>query len=87
MSRLEITLTYVVVNIWDQRRLIVPMTYFSGKAIPELDSHDRRAARDGGNLCGLQRADGTAARTPDGDPERFKAVGSTGRCTAGHRHT
>lgn len=24
----EITLTYVVVNIWDQRRLIVPVTYF-----------------------------------------------------------
>lgn len=24
----EITLTYVVVNIWDQRRLIVPITYF-----------------------------------------------------------
>jgi small-conductance mechanosensitive channel len=24
----EITLTYVVVNIWDQRRLVVPVTYF-----------------------------------------------------------
>jgi small-conductance mechanosensitive channel len=28
----EITLTYVVVNIWDQRRLIVPMTYFLEKS-------------------------------------------------------
>jgi len=28
----EITLTYVVVNIWDQRRLIVPITYFLEKA-------------------------------------------------------
>ncbi len=27
----EITLTYVVVNIWDQRRLIVPITYFLEK--------------------------------------------------------
>ena len=27
----EITLTYVVVNIWDQRRLIVPITYFIEK--------------------------------------------------------
>src|SRR6185369_2859619 len=28
----EITLTYVVVNLWDQRRLIVPVTYFLDKA-------------------------------------------------------
>lgn len=28
----EITLTYVVVNIWDQRRLVVPVTYFLEKA-------------------------------------------------------
>lgn len=28
----EITLTYVVVNIWDQRRLIVPVTYFLDKS-------------------------------------------------------
>jgi small-conductance mechanosensitive channel len=27
----EITLTYVVVNIWDKRRLIVPTTYFIEK--------------------------------------------------------
>jgi small-conductance mechanosensitive channel len=27
----EITLTYVVVNIWDQRRLILPVTYFLEK--------------------------------------------------------
>ena len=27
----EITLTYVVINIWDQRRLIVPITYFIEK--------------------------------------------------------
>jgi small-conductance mechanosensitive channel len=27
----EITLTYVVVNIWDQRRLVVPITYFLDK--------------------------------------------------------
>lgn len=27
----EITLTYVVVNIWDQRRLILPITYFVEK--------------------------------------------------------
>jgi small-conductance mechanosensitive channel len=27
----EITLTYVVVNIWDQRRLVVPITYFIEK--------------------------------------------------------
>ena len=28
----EITLTYVVVKIWDQRRLVVPITYFLEKA-------------------------------------------------------
>jgi len=28
----EITLTYVVVSLWDQRRLIVPVTYFLDKA-------------------------------------------------------
>ncbi|HEY9532960.1 MAG TPA: mechanosensitive ion channel domain-containing protein [Mucilaginibacter sp.] len=27
----DITLTYVVLNIWDQRRLILPITYFIGK--------------------------------------------------------
>jgi small-conductance mechanosensitive channel len=27
----EITLTYVVLNIWDQRRLILPITYFTEK--------------------------------------------------------
>ncbi|TAH32492.1 MAG: mechanosensitive ion channel [Alphaproteobacteria bacterium] len=29
----EITLTYVVVNIWDQRRLVVPISYFIEKPI------------------------------------------------------
>ena len=29
----EITLTYVVVRIWDQRRLVVPVTYFLDKPI------------------------------------------------------
>ena len=28
----EITLTYVVVKIWDERRLILPVTYFIGEA-------------------------------------------------------
>ena len=34
----EITLTYVVIRVWDQRRLIVPDYLFSGEAVSELDT-------------------------------------------------
>ena len=33
----EINLTYVVVRIWDQRRLVLPTTYFFGKTLSKLD--------------------------------------------------
>jgi hypothetical protein len=34
----EITVTYVVVRIWDLRRLVVPITRISRRAVPELDA-------------------------------------------------
>ena len=32
-----ITSTYVVVRLWDLRRMVVPLSYFIEKAVPELD--------------------------------------------------
>ena len=34
----EITGTYVVVKVWDWRRLVVPLSYFLEKPVPELDA-------------------------------------------------
>ena len=38
----EITLTYVVVRLWDERRLVLPCTYFTTDAVRELDAQRHR---------------------------------------------
>jgi small-conductance mechanosensitive channel len=42
----EITLTYVVIRVWDQRRLVVPITYFLEKAFQNW-------TRDSSDLIGV----------------------------------
>ena len=38
----EITLTYVVVNVWDERRLILPCTYFANQPYENWTRHSDR---------------------------------------------
>jgi small-conductance mechanosensitive channel len=51
----EITSTYVVVRLWDLRRLIVPLTLFIEKAIPELDPRLDQPDQYGVALCRFHR--------------------------------
>ena len=41
----DIRTTYVIVRIWDERRLVVPTTEVPRRDLPELDARERRAAR------------------------------------------
>ena len=52
----EITSTYVVVNCWDWRRMIVPLSLLHRKAVPELDARRLGADRQRAVLRRLPRA-------------------------------
>ena len=43
----EITLSYVVVRIWDERRLIIPLPLLHADPLRELDAPRRRPAGHG----------------------------------------
>ena len=45
----EITLTYVVVHIWDDRRMVLPLTYFIEKPFQNWTRASAATARFG--LC------------------------------------
>ena len=81
----EITSTYVVVRLWDLRRLIVPLTLFIEKPFQnwtrELDQPDR----DGLALCRFHRAGRRHPRQVHGDRAVVQAVGRASRQAAGHR--
>ena len=51
----EITLTYLVVKIWDERRLIFADYLCSGQTLPKLDPGLRRTPGNGIYLCRLYR--------------------------------
>src|SRR5262249_12161502 len=77
----EITSTYVVIRLWDLRRLIVPLSYFIEKPFQNW-------TRENTNLLGvrrLHRADRLDPRQADGDREGLQAVGRAGRAAAGDR--
>lgn len=38
----ELTLTYVVVHLWDERRLVLPTTYFTQKPFQNWTRHEAR---------------------------------------------
>ena len=47
----EITFSYVVVRLWDLRRMVVAAQLFYRKAVPEFDEDRRRADRHRVSLC------------------------------------
>jgi small-conductance mechanosensitive channel len=49
----EINLTYVVVAIWDKRRLVLPTTYFIEKPFQNWTRTDCRDTRNGVHICRL----------------------------------
>ena len=81
----EITSTYVVVRLWDLRRMIVPLTYFIEKPFQnwtrESDEPDRRRAAQ----CRLHDAGRSRARQGGGDRQGLAAVGRQSDQAAGHR--
>lgn len=81
----EITGTYVVVRIWDQRRLVVPLNWFIENPVPELDAQQCRADWHGLPVGRLSRADGTAACGIAAPVRGHAEVGRARVRTAGHR--
>ncbi|MBL4558452.1 MAG: mechanosensitive ion channel [Rhodobacteraceae bacterium] len=80
----DITATYVVVRVWDWRRVIVPLKRFidqpfrTGRA--KAQHHWCRDL-----ACGLYRAAGRSARQARGTGARRTALGRSGGEHAGHR--
>jgi hypothetical protein len=72
----EITLTYVVVKIWDDRRLVLPISYFLEKPFTNWTRRNRRDPRHGVPARGLQRAAGCAARRADAARARTRRTGT-----------
>ena len=54
----EITTTFVVVRIWDQRRLIVPLTYFIEKPFQNWTRRSSDIVGHGVSACRLHGARG-----------------------------
>ena len=81
----EITSTYVVVRLWDLRRLIVPLTLFIEKPFQnwtrELDQPDRHGVA----LCRFHRSGRSHPRQVHGDRAVVQAVGRSSRQAAGDR--
>ena len=83
----EITLTYVVVHIWDDRRLILPSTYFT---TTPFENWTRRQSEVMGtvefDLDWRAPGRGNARRAEEG-PGRYTALGQAGGDPADHgRH-
>ena len=57
----EIHITYAVVRIWDERRLIVPIDYFLNNPI-KLDAKHLAILKQRNALCLIRPADGATAR-------------------------
>ncbi|MET3855992.1 mechanosensitive ion channel family protein [Rhizobium sp. OAE497] len=81
----EITSTYVVVKIWDWRRLILPLSYFIENPFPELDPRERLADRQCHALSRLQRTGAGHPQEGGGNPGRLEALGQAGGQCRRHR--
>jgi small-conductance mechanosensitive channel len=71
----EITLTYVIIHIWDDRRLVVPLSYFIEKPVPKLDARLGAVARLGFSLGGLHDAAGGNPQGAQGNHRAKSALG------------
>jgi small-conductance mechanosensitive channel len=71
----EITTTYVIVQLWDWRRMILPLGYFIEKPFQNWTSRDLGADRRGFSIARLHRAGGEAARETNGDRACVPAMG------------
>jgi hypothetical protein len=58
----EITATYVVVRIWDKRRLVVPLNYFMEQPFQNWTRKDAALLGSGHALCRSRRVDPRPAR-------------------------
>ncbi len=81
----EITAAYVVVYIWDKRRLIVPLSTDRQPARRELDAPDQGPAGYGQDLPRLPRAHRRDPHRIQAHPRRVRAVGRRGLERAGDR--
>ncbi len=72
----EITLTYVIIHIWDDRRLVVPLSYFIEKPFQNWTRASARTARLGFCLGGLLAA---AGRNPQGAERNHRVKSALGQ--------
>ena len=81
----EITSTYVVIKLWDLRRLIVPLSYFMEKAFENWTREIDQSHRRGIDPRELPDADRAGAPKGRGDRAGFAAVGRRRRQARGQR--
>ena len=74
-----ITSTYVVIRIWDLRRMIVPLSYFIEKPFENWTYQTADSARHGDPARRLHGAGRPAARKARRDRARQQIVGRQGR--------
>lgn len=77
----EIRTTYVVVRIWDLRRLIVPLSYFIEEALPQLDAPNCRLA---GHRVSLYRLHGSSGGGTSGNSPGAGILKAMGRKSLGN---
>jgi len=82
----EITLTYVVVRVWDKRRIVLPITHFIEQPFQKLDPHLVGPHRYGLSLRGLYGAGGRFARRAALHRGGLRALGRRRGGPAGDRH-
>jgi hypothetical protein len=81
----EITSTYVVVRLWDLRRLIVPLTLFIEKPFQNWTRDSTNLIGTGVALCRFHRPDRSHSRQVHGDRAVVQAMGRSSRQAAGDR--
>ena len=81
----EITSTYVVVRLWDMRRMIVPLTYFIEKPFQNWTRESAEPDRRGPHQCRLHHAGRSRPREGDGDRQGLAALGRQSGQAPGHR--
>ena len=74
----ELTLTYVAVQIWDDRRLILPDLVLHHQAVPELDPDRVGGARHRGDRRRLVGAGRATARRAAARSARAPSCGTAG---------
>ena len=81
----EITSTYVVIRLWDLRRMIVPLSYFIEKPFQNWTRESGNLTGSGGALRRLHGADRRHPCQSHGDRTGVEAVGWPRGCAPGDR--